>query len=81
MDRVVGLAMGSRRAVDVGRCLDSRPSTANLSPPNTRVIPGQRPPVADGWGDQRTITTIGILLMGARLYNPAIGLFTGIDPV
>ena len=37
-----------------------------------------------GWlgGKQRTTTaTIGLLLMGARLYNPVTGLFTSLDPV
>ncbi len=36
-----------------------------------------------GWlgAKQRTTTNIGLLLMGARLYNPATGLFTSIDPV
>ena len=37
-----------------------------------------------GWlgAKQRTTTkTIGLLLMGARLYNPATGLFTSLDPV
>ena len=36
-----------------------------------------------GWlgAKQRTTTLVGILLMGARLYNTATGLFTSIDPV
>ena len=36
-----------------------------------------------GWlgAKQRTTTTAGLLLMGARLYNPATGLFTSIDPI
>lgn len=41
--------------------------------------------VAAGYGwlgaHQRTATSIGIVLMGAQLYNTATGLFTSIDPV
>ena len=40
---------------------------------------------ANGYGwlgaKQRTTTETGILLMGARLYNPVTGLFTSLDPV
>ncbi len=40
---------------------------------------------ANGYGwlgaKQRTTTQIGILLMGARLYNPVTGLFTSLDPI
>lgn len=36
-----------------------------------------------GWqgAAQRGTTRIGIVLMGARLYNPASGLFTSLDPI
>ncbi len=36
-----------------------------------------------GWlgTKQRTATTTGILLMGARLYNPTTGAFTSLDPI
>ena len=36
-----------------------------------------------GWlgAKQRTTTQTGILLMGARLYNPVTGLFTSLDPI
>ena len=40
---------------------------------------------ANGYGwlgaKQRSTAETGILLMGARLYNPATGLFTSLDPV
>ena len=40
---------------------------------------------ANGYGwlgaKQRTTTETGILLMGARLYNPVTGLFTSFDPI
>ena len=40
---------------------------------------------ANGYGwlgaKQRSTTETGILLMGARLYNPATGLFTSLDPI
>ena len=40
---------------------------------------------ANGYGwlgaKQRTTTQTGILLMGARLYNPVTGLFTSLDPI
>ena len=40
---------------------------------------------ANGYGwlgaKQRSTTETGILLMGARLYNPVTGLFTSLDPV
>ena len=32
-------------------------------------------------GKQRATDTTGLLLMGARLYNPTTGMFTSIDPV
>ncbi|MDR1186764.1 MAG: hypothetical protein LBK95_04820, partial [Bifidobacteriaceae bacterium] len=36
-----------------------------------------------GWlgAKQRAVTKVGLLLMGARLYNPVTGLFTSPDPV
>lgn len=40
---------------------------------------------ANGYGwlgaNQRTTTNTGLLLMGARLYNPTTGLFTTLDPI
>ena len=40
---------------------------------------------ANGYGwlgaKQRTTTTTGLLLMGARLYNPTTGHFTSLDPI
>ena len=40
---------------------------------------------ANGYGwlgvKQRSTTETGILLMGARLYNPVTGLFTSLDPI
>ena len=40
-------------------------------------------PSAYGWVgiNQRATDTSGLILMGARLYNPATGLFTSVDPV
>ncbi|WP_372402969.1 RHS repeat-associated core domain-containing protein [Sanguibacter suaedae] len=39
--------------------------------------------LAYGWlgAKERATDTTGLLLMGARLYNPTTGLFTSIDPV
>ncbi|WP_202919271.1 DNRLRE domain-containing protein [Saccharothrix deserti] len=36
-----------------------------------------------GWlgAEQRATSSTGLLLMGVRLYNPATGLFTSVDPV
>lgn len=41
-------------------------------------------PIAYGWlgGKERAVEpTSSLILMGARLYNPATGLFTSVDPV
>lgn len=40
-------------------------------------------PFSYGWlgGKQRAVATAGLTLMGARLYNPATGRFTSVDPV
>lgn len=40
-------------------------------------------PANYGWvgAKQRATDTTGLLLMGARLYNPTTGLFTSVDPV
>ncbi|SDP68233.1 DNRLRE domain-containing protein [Lentzea jiangxiensis] len=44
---------------------------------------GRTGPVRYGWlgGQQRAVSGAGLTLMGARLYNPANGLFLSVDPV
>ena len=56
---------------------------------NTIIGTIGEPPLKDttgigyGWvgNEQRATQTTGLLLMGARLYNPATGTFTSMDPV
>ncbi|WP_203568998.1 DNRLRE domain-containing protein [Aestuariimicrobium ganziense] len=48
----------------------------------TTTTPGTTQGIGYGWlgTKQRATTTLGLTLMGARLYNPASGLFTSLDP-
>lgn len=62
------------------------PARRGADDPGLYPAPGGTSGVAAagyGWlgAHQRTVTSIGIVLMGSRLYNAATGLFTSIDPV
>jgi RHS repeat-associated protein len=72
--------------------LDSWTSSDEYGNPLTPTTPGANTVTGDstsisgigyGWlgGEQRATDTTGLLLMGARLYNPASGQFTSLDPV
>ncbi len=66
--------------------LDSWTRYTEYGAPVTAQPVGQAGAAGNGYGwlggKQRTTTaTIGLLLMGARLYNPVTGLFTSLDPV
>jgi RHS repeat-associated protein len=53
------------------------------NPRNAVTAKGVGGAVGYGWlgAKQRATTDTGLQLMGARLYNPAIGQFTSVDPV
>ncbi len=60
------------------------PSDAYDEYGNPLTAPAVEPgALAYGWlgAKERATDTTGLLLMGARLYNPVTGLFTSIDPV
>lgn len=65
--------------------LDSYTHYTEFGKPLTPPPSGTSGVAAAGYGwlgaHQRTATSIGIVLMGSRLYNTATGLFTSIDPV
>lgn len=50
---------------------------------NTLTVGPATGTLAYGWlgAKERATDTTGLLLMGARLYNPTTGLFTSVDPV
>ena len=50
---------------------------------NTTTLPTTGSGHTHGWhgADQRPTTTTGIILMGARLYNPTTATFTTRDPI
>ncbi|QNP56488.1 DNRLRE domain-containing protein [Tessaracoccus defluvii] len=65
--------------------LDSWTRYTEYGQPITTQPTGTGGAAGNGYGwlgaKQRTTTTTGILLMGARLYNPTTGLFTSNDPI
>lgn len=65
--------------------LDSYTRYTEYGQPDTPQPTATTGAAANGYGwlgaKQRTTTLVGLLLMGARLYNTATGLFTSIDPV
>lgn len=65
--------------------LDSWTRYTEYGQPVTAQPTGAAGAAGNGYGwlgaKQRTTTSVGLLLMGARLYNPATGLFTSDDPV
>ncbi len=50
---------------------------------NTTSATASTGPINYGWlgGNQRATTPTGLLLMGARVYNPTTGTFSTVDPV
>ncbi|AQP52742.1 hypothetical protein BW733_17760 (plasmid) [Tessaracoccus flavescens] len=65
--------------------IDSWTRYTEYGQPHTPQPTGTTGAAGNGYGwlgaKQRTTTTTGLLLMGARLYNPATALFTSIDPI
>ena len=83
-DVAATITLASPSAMAAG--LDSWTRYTEYGAPTTAQPVGQVGAAGNGYGwlggKQRTTTaTIGLLLMGARLYNPVTGLFTSLDPV
>ncbi|MHA7862046.1 RHS repeat-associated core domain-containing protein [Tessaracoccus sp. Y36] len=70
---------------DVADGLDSWTRYTEYGQPQTAQPAATSGTAGNGYGwlgaKQRTTTNAGLLLMGARLYNRATGLFTSIDPI
>lgn len=63
---------------------NSMPTGAGAARPTGRFArSGTTAGAAYGWlgGHQRALTAAGLVLMGARLYNPVVGGFTSADPI
>ncbi|HEY0904211.1 MAG TPA: RHS repeat-associated core domain-containing protein, partial [Marmoricola sp.] len=67
-----------RDSDEYGNPLD--PATTGTTPTNTTGTTGG---LGYGWlgAKERATDTTGLVLMGARVYNPAAGQFTSVDPV
>ncbi|HEY0689997.1 MAG TPA: RHS repeat-associated core domain-containing protein, partial [Kribbella sp.] len=74
----VALVSGTAPATSIGgwNCYDEYGNTVGSKAADTG-------PLSYAWlgAKQRAVTQAGLMLMGARVYNPSTGLFTSTDPV